>query len=411
MQYTNRKENDVHISSGENMRITKSFTLEDLRDNQKIIIYGAGRYGELALRGLQHLKLQPLYFADRVLAGKEHLGVKVIAPHELKNYKEDIILIASYNYFYDMLDTLEKYGNHYYYDILELLKLEYDESILSEYLLDEKANWKKYEQVVEGVVENGLIIPHCEIVLTERCTLKCKDCSDLMQYYSHPEDLDVNEMIETFSKFLDSIDMLSELRILGGEPFLYKNADKIIKVFQSSEKVRRITIYTNSTIIPSDNILESLKNDKVSVHMSDYGKLSTKVTQLKTIFEQQQIDYYIHSYEKWYEIGGFQKRNYSDERRDRIYQNCLQGKCHTFYRGKFYVCPRAAHGERLNFFINKKDEVVDFTGDVIDIKQKREELRLVLTRCNALTACEYCDGLNANSNMVDAAIQVVRKTK
>lgn len=393
------------------MRVTQSFTLDDLRDNQKIIIYGAGRYGELALRGLQHLNLQPTYFADRALAGKEHLGVKVVAPNELKNYKEDIILIASYNYFYEMLNTLWEFGNKYYYDILQLMKLEYDKSVLSEYLLDEKANWQKYEQVVEGVVEGGLIIPHCEIVLTERCTLKCKHCSDLMQYYSHPQDIEVNEIIETFSKFLDSIDMLSELRILGGEPFIYKDAYKVIEAFQDIEKVRRITIYTNSTIIPSDNIIKSLKNDKVSVHMSDYGKLSTKITQLKTIFEQQHINYYIHSYEKWYDIGDLRKRNYSNEKRNSIYQNCMQGKCHTFYRGKFYLCPRAAHGERLDIFINNKDEVVDFTGDIIDIKQKRDELSLLLNKSNSLTACDYCDGLDANTNMVDAAVQVVREAK
>ncbi len=197
------------------MRVTKSFTLKDLNSGQKIIIYGAGRYGELALRGLQYLKLQPMFFADRFLAGEERLGIKVIEPSELQNYKDDVILIASYNHFYEMLSFLQDNGNLYYYDILELLKLNYDECILSEYLLDEKRNWQKYEKVIETVVKKGLIIPHCEIVITECCTLKCRDCSDLMQYYTHPENLDINEIIRTFGNFLDSIDGLSELRILG----------------------------------------------------------------------------------------------------------------------------------------------------------------------------------------------------
>jgi organic radical activating enzyme len=391
------------------MRVTKSFTLKDLNSGQKIIIYGAGRYGELALRGLQYLKLQPMFFADRFLAGEERLGIKVIEPSELQNYKDDVILIASYNHFYEMLSFLQDNGNLYYYDILELLKLNYDECILSEYLLDEKRNWQKYEKVIETVVKKGLIIPHCEIVITECCTLKCRDCSDLMQYYTHPENLDINEIIRTFGNFLDSIDGLSELRILGGEPFICKDIYKVIETFQHSEKVKRITIYTNSTIVPSDEVIESLKNDKVSVHMSNYGRICSKLEKLRSIFIQEKINFYVHDYEKWYEIGNLEKRNYSSDIRDMIYQNCMQGKCHTFYRGKFYLCPRSAHGEHLKIFKNGKNEVVDFTDNEIDINKKRKELYILLEKKESLTACDYCNGLNANSKMVEAAIQLEHK--
>ena len=38
-------------------------------------------------------------------------------------------------------------------------------------------------------------IVHLDVVLTECCTLRCKSCSNLMQYYHHPENLDVDEVI------------------------------------------------------------------------------------------------------------------------------------------------------------------------------------------------------------------------
>ena len=121
--------NDRKNMKGRNyMDQIKSFMPDKIKKGQKIIIYGAGRYGELALRGLQHLSLQPSFFVDRSLAGTMYLGINVIAPKELENYKNDIVLIASYNYFNEMLEILQTTGIKYYYDILELLKIEYDEN-------------------------------------------------------------------------------------------------------------------------------------------------------------------------------------------------------------------------------------------------------------------------------------------
>ncbi len=57
---------------GTEMRLTKSFTADCLKENQKIIIYGAGRYGELALRGLQHLGLQPSYSRYGIYGSKSN---------------------------------------------------------------------------------------------------------------------------------------------------------------------------------------------------------------------------------------------------------------------------------------------------------------------------------------------------
>lgn len=387
------------------MRLTKSFTADCLKENQKIIIYGAGRYGELAFRGLEYLGLKPAYFADRSLSGTHYMGIEVISPDDLKNYQEDVVLIASLNYFYEMLSVVQVMGNEYY-DIYELILLQYDEEILSEYALDEKKNEQKYLNIIENAGTHGLVLSHCEIVLTECCTLKCRDCANLMQYYQHPEKIDADEIICDFSKFLDSIDLLLELRLLGGEPFIYKDMNRIIEAFLNHEKIKRITVYTNSTVIPSEKMMECLRNEKISVHMSDYGTVSSKIDKLKKVFEEKGIDYYIHKYDKWYDLGGIEKRDYNDGIEKMLYQNCLMAKCYTFYRGKFYLCPRAAHGERLGAFENKANEVADFTMEEMNIQKKKEELQGLLENTDYLTACRYCDGCSSRSKEVDAAVQM-----
>ena len=370
----------------------KSFEKSDLKRDQKVLIYGAGRYGELAYWGLKQLGIDVNFFIDEYRAGDEMLGIPVISPIEMTEYTNDIILLASYNYFAEMYYLAKESGAKYIYDILNLLVMEYDESVLSEYLQDEKHNYMKYKNVVENMLQNKLVINHCEIVLTECCSLKCKDCANLMQYYKKPEHLDIDEIISSFNNFLDSVDMLLDLRLLGGEPFIYPHLDRIVNEYKNNDKIRRIAIYTNSTIVPSENVLDALRNVKTVVHMSDYGNAS-------------RIEYYIHRYEKWKNIGNVCKRDYNAATLKNIYQTCVMGKCYTLYRGKFYLCPRAAHGERLGFFSNPADEFVDFNG-TINVSEKRKELQELVARNTYITACNYCNGSSLKSESIPAAIQV-----
>lgn len=384
----------------------KSFEKSDLKRDQKVLIYGAGRYGELAYWGLKQLGIDVNFFIDEYRAGDEMLGIPVISPIEMTEYTNDIILLASYNYFAEMYYLAKESGAKYIYDILNLLVMEYDESVLSEYLQDEKHNYMKYKNVVENMLQNKLVINHCEIVLTECCSLKCKDCANLMQYYKKPEHLDIDEIISSFNNFLDSVDMLLDLRLLGGgEPFIYPHLDRIVNEYKNNDKIRRIAIYTNSTIVPSENVLDALRNVKTVVHMSDYGNASRKIGLLEEKFNEAGIEYYIHRYEKWKNIGNVCKRDYNAATLKNIYQTCVMGKCYTLYRGKFYLCPRAAHGERLGFFSNPADEFVDFNG-TINVSEKRKELQELVARNTYITACNYCNGSSLKSESIPAAIQV-----
>ena len=387
------------------MRVTKSFRKSDLREEQKILIYGAGRYGELALHGLRTLQLEPLCFADEKMAGETFCGYEVISPIDLQYHLSDIVLVASYNYFFEMVSNLQAIGFEEIYDILELIKMEYDESVLSEYLLDEKHNWHKYANVVENIDANKLIINHCELVVTECCSLKCRDCANLMQYYEHPSNLDLEEIITSFNRFLDSIDMLLELRILGGEPFIRKDLDLIINAYVNNEKIKRITVYTNSTIVPSTEVIEALKNDKVTVHMSNYGNESRNVDKLDEVLTYSSVNHYVHNYEKWINLGGIEKRNYGNQQLIMMYRTCLMAKCYTFYRGKFYLCPRAAHGETLGIFKNSESECVDFSRE-IDIFETKEKIKNLINDTEYVIACNYCNGSSSRSETVEAGIQM-----
>lgn len=56
------------------------------------------------------------------------------------------------------------------------------------------------------VFQNGKwILRQIVVCITERCTLKCKNCSQLMPRFANPEDLDTDEIIQSINSLLDSI--------------------------------------------------------------------------------------------------------------------------------------------------------------------------------------------------------------
>lgn len=387
------------------MRIVQSFKKEYLKEKQKVLIYGAGRYGKLAYYALKAIGIAPYAFIDKSLRENKVLDTEVISPEYLHLYKTDIVLIASYNYFYEMLSTAQDEGCENIYDIAELIKIDFDVSVLDEYELDEKKNPEKYLNIVENSDANGLVITHLEIVLTECCTLKCRDCANLMQYYKNPCNLEIDSIIKSFDNFLETIDILLELRLIGGEPFIVKNIDKIIERYSDNKKVKRITIYTNSTLIPSEKVLNSLMKENLTIHMSNYGEVSSRVIELHKIFEQRKIKHYIHQYKDWMNLGIPELHYYDEKELSHVYKSCFMSKCYTFYRGRFYVCPRAAHGERLGFFKNAVDEVIDFS-QIDNIEKKRIALKKLIEEKESIVACKFCNGSGRDSSLVKAAIQV-----
>ena len=385
------------------MKRTKDFDLKNINNNARIIIYGAGRYGELAYWGLKSLGIIPDFFMDKNKEGGRLCEIEIISPERISEFTEDTVFIASYNYYNEILQFLLDSGAQNIYNISSLLELEYDESVLSEYLRDEKHNRDKYRNVVENECLDELIINHCELVVTEKCTLRCRDCANLIQYYNTPCDA-ADSDIDAFGRFIDSIDKLLDWRILGGEPFCYQKLDELIDKYAGNPKIKRTTIYTNSTLLPTQNILRVMRDNDVVVHMSNYGSVSSKVEQLDILLTENGIKHYIHDYFTWKDLGGLERRNYSFVKLENIYNNCVMSTCYTFHRGRFWICPRASHGEVLGYYKGSSEEFVDYSEGV-DILEKRDEIKTLLLRSKPIEACNYCNGSGVCTKEIPSAIQ------
>ena len=47
-----------------------------------------------------------------------------------------------------------------------------------------------------------------------------------MQFYAKPVDEDFDMVIKSFDKFMQTVDFVQEVRLIGGEPLMYKRLMK-----------------------------------------------------------------------------------------------------------------------------------------------------------------------------------------
>ena len=61
-----------------------------------------------------------------------------------------------------------------------------------------------------------------------------------MQYYHKPQNSDTSLIFKSIDKFMECIDQVYELRVIGGDPFMNKEMYKIINKLVKYEKAKNI---------------------------------------------------------------------------------------------------------------------------------------------------------------------------
>lgn len=400
----------LHDFNGENvMAELQEFIIENYDKNQKIIIYGAGVYGELCLRALQVYGIEVYAFADRRTDLLEYLGVKVIRPRDIKNISNAIVLITSINYIKQIVLYLKEEEIENYYKISKLLRTEIDKEDLSDYAKRTREDPLEYARKIDDYEKEELTINNIDLVITQFCNLKCKDCGSLIPYYQKPCHFEYEKIVLYFDRFLQSVEYIKELRLLGGETFLYPDLVRLVDYYCNNSKIGKVVIYSNGVMKPADSIIEKLFNEKVLIRISNYGKLSKSITEIVDVCKSLNIKYEILDSMIWRDMGGVERRDYSKEQCINVYEKCENAKCPSFCKGKLYICPRAAHGEVLGFYENGIDEYIDFTVDGVNYNDYKWKIEELLFGRNLFGACFYCNGNNKWENAIPAAIQIDRE--
>ena len=113
-----------------------------------------------------------------------------------------------------------------------------------------------------------------------------------MQYYEKPQNSDLEILFKSLDRMMECVDQIYEFRVLGGDPFMNKELHKTIEKLKSYKNAQNIVVYTNATIIPKNENFECLKNDKITIEITNYGKgLSRKHSELVELLSSNNINY------------------------------------------------------------------------------------------------------------------------
>ena len=66
-------------------------------------------------------------------------------------------------------------------------------------------------------------------IMLQQNFIKCKNCSNLMQYYKNPNNTSHDEILNALKVIDKTADEISEYRIIGGEPMMNKDWANIVK--------------------------------------------------------------------------------------------------------------------------------------------------------------------------------------
>lgn len=389
--------------------------IEELKKYKKVIIYGAGDVGSTVVQKLlcyPEIKLYCIAVSSYVDNPYHILGKPVISIEELQDLKNEcIVFIATKEKLHDEIKRqLLEYGFNnicYMSDELynkwnETKKAELTDRYFSyvqkhidpylatiiqlcdDYQIKSEKKIRKYiQQALFFINRDELDITRIAVVLGTKCSLRCKECNNLMPYFKPQYDFELDEILESLELILNCARTVLRCELIGGEPFLSKNLVDVLEFLLKKKNVYQIEITTNGQIIPDDSLVPLLKNRQVKVRISDYGSLVDKKKMIRFLTENG-IYHEVLEIEDWISPGDINKRNRSKELLAQCYNKCPAAYyCKTLFGRKLFLCARAASLSALGY-MDEKEYIL------VNEKISPEEINMFFLK-NYSEACDYCD--------------------
>lgn len=251
----------------------------------------------------------------------------------------------------------------------------------------------------------ALVCSQIDFMITEKCSLKCRECLNLMQYYKEPLNYTLEHLKNEIDIISKTFDEVMELRVLGGEPFVNKDIYDICQYAIGKQNIRKVIIFTNATIVPNESEMEKISKDKCFFYLSNYGLKNQKIAQISSLLEERKYQYYVSDFSKnkWVKSSSFERINISKDEAKKYFVQCEGKKCPTVSAGKFYICEFLANATNLNAIPVSGCNYVELDMNNSALK---EELKIYLMAERILPGCYYCHRLFPNlKEYVEPAIQ------
>ncbi|MDR1363311.1 MAG: radical SAM protein [Spirochaetaceae bacterium] len=341
-------------------------------------------------------------FLDRnpAFSGVSFMGAPVITPDELTDLDTPVV-VAVETPLWSIIKKLREKG---FRNIVPYVFIIFDQEVdevdsANHYLIQ-----SFYYEVFRSKKNNNSLLS-IDIPVTMRCSLRCRDCSNLMQYFKKPRHADFEQMKRAVKKLFDLIDFTFDVRILGGEPFMNPDLYKFIDLFHAySSKFAYMWVITNGTIIPDERNLEALKNRKIFVRISDYQNPRQQIEKLVSVLVKNGIFHEIVPIQAWQDCSRIQNYHRTQEENEAVLRNCGVRDTPTIIDGKIFRCPLSGSAWLLSILPPELYEYVELLNSNDSNDSLRRQIQ-GLMRQKYLKACNFCGNRSINTNRIPPAIQ------
>ena len=377
-------------------------------------MFGAGDIGELANYSLNRLGITVDFFCDNDTRkhGKKYLGIEVISPENLAKLNKSINIFISNNYVSLISTQLNKYGFKEIYNCAELLKkTDFSQSNeikgLQPLKIERRIEYYRNMCLKDEYSSSGILnIKSLDVQITERCSLKCTNCSNLMQYYEKPVNSDLNQLFLAIERLMSCVNKIYEFRVLGGDPFMNKELHKVIDELKKYNQVEKVIVYTNGKIVPKGLNLDCLKDKKVILDITNYGEISNKHDEIIKVLEENKIAYSTTLTTVWTDSGRILPyQTETEEEKKKKFINCCNSDILSILHGKLYRCPFSANATNLGAVPVDKTDIIDLCDKDTPIEDLKKKIKNLTYNKDFLTACSYCNGRDYTVANIKAAEQ------
>ena len=362
---------------------------------EPIILWGAGMAGGAADHCMKKMGVEYVAFCDTAKDkwGIRYCGHEVISPDELqKRYPTAVVIITSI-YYDSIYGMARERGYTEIYDCHSLFMdvdfSGYDFWATKEYII------RIIEQCLVGVREQKTSrgrVDQIYLGITTKCSLRCRDCSMFIPYVASPCHYDSNDIMADLNKVLNSLQHVRTVYFFGGEPLLHPHLGNMVHSLKDENRIDRISIITNGTILPGEDVLRAMRDEKrFWVRISDYGILSRKKNELIKILEQYGIRYEVTNYTFWLSPSKIGKSDDNEEQLAEKFRLCTLGHDMILMNRRGYLCNTGSAVCNMGALPESLRNYIDLLDDH-DFTQKLNSFIKRLGTGEYLDACRYCSG-------------------
>ena len=377
-----------------------------------VFVFGASAFGRVVLDAAKTVGLTVAGFCDNnprlVEQGMD--GVPVVLPEAAAAVPDSLFLVAIADRLISVLPQLKRLGMDGRCLTLGLVEIAAQKGLPG---LDETKR-RTLEKCLftqrSFVGKGGVWISKLILTVTERCTLRCRDCITRIPYFERAEQPSGYELKQIIDAAVLCVDGIYELYLQGGDSLLHPELVDVVTHALTYDTVYRVGVLTNAIVPVRAETWGKLRGRNIAFYVSDYGRPQQDVGRFVDEMEALGFEYHINPRARvWSRVSVTTSPNTDAERNHYVFLNCIPASCPVILGTRLTRCGLVASAVKQGSMPYIDADFVDLSAVMAGerLAETREAIRELVFEKEVMPSCAYCTGrVSFLSPEVEPAVQL-----